>query len=151
MCNTHRLKRREFANPQMTTTGTHFYFQLIPEFLRGKINTLQSRFPANCDSTSEHVGPTLLLMMVSSSFPRSIHDRRFMRITDLRLELTPKLPAQLGPASPPPFVFGWLRVVDLLDDLLHSGALPLQLMHPRPHAIHLVVLVVWYCLFVHYM
>lgn len=71
----------------------------------------------------------LLLMMVVSSFSR-IHNRWFMRITNLGLKFTPEFPSQRA------FPSGWARFFNLLDHSLHRGTLAFQLMHPRPHAIH---------------
>lgn len=71
----------------------------------------------------------LLLMMVVSSFSR-IHNRWFMRITNLGLKFTPEFPSQRA------FPSRWARFFNLLDHSLHRGTLAFQLMHPRPHAIH---------------
>lgn len=71
----------------------------------------------------------LLLVMVVSSFPR-IHNRWFMRITNLGLKFTSKFLSQRA------FPSSWARFFNLLDHFFHRGTLAFQLMHPRPHAIH---------------
>lgn len=76
----------------------------------------------------------LLLMMVAPSFP-PVHHRWLVRIAHLGLELAPEPPGQRG--FPTRTSIGLTRlVVNLFDHLLHVGALPLELVDPRPHAIH---------------
>ncbi|MFS8033439.1 hypothetical protein Hanom_Chr17g01569561 [Helianthus anomalus] len=56
-----------------------------------------------------------------------LHNRWLMRITDLSLKCAPKLLREPTRRS---------HLINLLNRFLHCRTLTLQLVNPRPHAIH---------------